>query len=1407
MPSSSMDVTPELLPDTDINGDKKNNTDVVESSSSLAADATQATNFIGIESSASNKLSSNDNDDDVYDDNSDTDADADADSDDDTNTSELIRLASAAAIRNAVQMKRSDSDLSQSTDDNDDSNYNNNDDDDDDILEELLEEDRKQHGTTYGGVARACSPQLLNKNANTSSKYMEQASYEACLVEYDDDDDDDNDNNTDIIGSRRRTTQLKPSGRMGRVAHRRSSLGIINVVLDGGSSSDDGEGYECENENDSNEERSSKNNDSSHCDKSQRRRASEFESFHCLKSMRGVVNVLKENNDDGDNDDGDADADADVDNNNNDDTTNNNNCNDDGETDKKQTKILLEQPKQARKGQSQPKKFELSEVLVECGMNIEKLFASNTDNNSNSNINSNSKEEKEQQHDDDVHVVYLHALFDGFCRPPLEIDSVRQIVELERRRCRRRSRQEQAQTQSQTPNEDDKSDGNGLPLHKDEEEDTCVQLPVGVVVQRPSGVLLKVLTGSSILSTPTPTSTSTAPFYLKRLPPVFASSLFRILLRLLEGYTDARYDSCVVLASCPWQCEAKSSLSSLLSSRKRTRTQTRTQTQTRNENGTPQSPSTTTATTTTTKSTTTPPGSSRDNEKLFVGTTNDAATNATLMYSIVRLRMQWGHSIQSLIAALTSLLSDPRNHNTQQQQQQQQIHHQYYYYEHDHYLLSPMIRLLGLLCAGGVSVKDLRQMISFASATASNTAATTATITSKLSLPMTMQLLMVRALAVAASTAASSCSSHRLSSSSSSSSSSSYSHSTPTTLVLMGKANLKNFFSFVSGPGIRRTIHLDDPQQQATWPFRNDFGTAFSFRAEDFFSSAPPNQGQAHGQEHGENHNGSDSHGHSDCGWDGSCILLQALSETGSGIEISLVPLVSQQQQGQAQTQTNHQGTHTTTTANNNIHNNSNISNIHNARSTAAVISIKTVENHKVVDCIKVNNCPLHARVWYHVAIRHTRSRLKGVFSLSSREQLTVLLDGKPMLTEAMKFPQIRNDSSSSKKSLSFTVGKNFDGQIGSIYVFRDNVSDATFKAMYETTETTSSTTTTTTSIGKTVDSHSIQNNQSPRTSAATTISRNIRSDDLEHIAFSSSNKDEDNGITDTADICEDEEKSEPNHPLSKSSFISRLYVSWNPRRQENNFLMELHSGAHLSLDPQCVQAVCIESAQQIIGSIGGVQILLSIFQSVLGEKSLQRTTTNKKRASSADEIANYSLVPDLLNLLSCFIRGHHQNARELLRCGGIDVVERLLLENKTKSGNGAAASYKKYSIVRALFILPTLSRLLVQTLVELQSSCKHFAALETKVFSALLFNIPLWLEGQDREVCVSLYPAFLPTLSNIVLKNPAKVRNLVGATDVIWLLRDIVEIKVSGLYFTNRIFFVLAARHYPIVTHFINYC
>ena len=102
-------------------------------------------------------------------------------------------------------------------------------------------------------------------------------------------------------------------------------------------------------------------------------------------------------------------------------------------------------------------------------------------------------------------------------------------------------------------------------------------------------------------------------------------------------------------------------------------------------------------------------------------------------------------------------------------------------------------------------------------------------------------------------------------------------------------------------------------------------------------------------------------------------VLLSARTDDGGGVEVSLVPLERQSP-------------------------------------NACTVSVSIYDSDKrnvPVRTLKVSGCVLLPRVWYHLAIRHTRSRLKGVFSLSTRQQLSIMLDGKILLTESLVFPKM----------------------------------------------------------------------------------------------------------------------------------------------------------------------------------------------------------------------------------------------------------------------------------------------------------------------------------------------------------------------------------------------------------------
>ncbi len=468
----------------------------------------------------------------------------------------------------------------------------------------------------------------------------------------------------------------------------------------------------------------------------------------------------------------------------------------------------------------------------------------------------------------------------------------------------------------------------------------------------------------------------------------------------------------------------------------------------------------------------------------------------------------------------------------------------------------------------------------------------------------------------------------------------------------------------------------------------------------------------------------------------GSSTLLRVTNECGNGTEVSLLPL-----------STNGTGS---------------------GSATVSVIVVSVLEGGKPVESVKVNTCIVHERVWYHIAVRHTRSRLKGMFSLNSREQLSIILDGKHMATESLKFPLIKDSSS---KSLTLTFGDNFDGQAGALYVFHSNVSDATLKALHDITS-------------------EITNLQSRRTTVewdtrqgeivrkSKVLDLGMRRDDIEDVVLSYRVDGKQNHHFTTVVDLEEEDESLENGPLSKNSFNQRLYLVWDPRRTVGATVLELHSGAHARLDPENVQQWTLEGVQDVISSLGGVQSVLPILW-CLFSGNVENGWLSQPNDDNAmlQRCLMCSAVPDALLLLSSLVKSHNENAREMLRCGAIDLLEQALQSNK-HLGLDRGYCTPAPSLVGSACMFPTLSARLVSAILEFRSTCSHYIGLETKVFSRLVFNPPLWLDGPCQGI--AMFSDYLPSLSIISRRFPEKIRACVGVKGLVKVIIDLIEVNVS---------------------------
>jgi hypothetical protein len=252
---------------------------------------------------------------------------------------------------------------------------------------------------------------------------------------------------------------------------------------------------------------------------------------------------------------------------------------------------------------------------------------------------------------------------------------------------------------------------------------------------------------------------------------------------------------------------------------------------------------------------------------------------------------------------------------------------------------------------------------------------------------------------------------------------------------------------------------------------------------------------------------------------------------------------------------------------------------------------------------------------------------------------------------------------------------------------------------------------------------------------------------------------------------------------LAKGSFGSKLFLVWDPRRVEDQVALELHSGAHVRIDPDKVKAWHVEGAKCVIASIGGVQALVPVLQSTLAgniEKNWPGLCIEGdkvgERHKQREREKSYILVPCLIDLLSAFLRDHGENAREMLRCGGIDILEQLLVSNKALS-----ESHVTETLMTVLTLYSALSRRLVTSLLGIRSACSHYTGLETIVVSRLLFNFQLWFSATSRGCGVALYGTLLPVLSSLSRRSPRKVRDCVGVRPMIEQLREYTSAEKPG--------------------------
>ena len=442
---------------------------------------------------------------------------------------------------------------------------------------------------------------------------------------------------------------------------------------------------------------------------------------------------------------------------------------------------------------------------------------------------------------------------------------------------------------------------------------------------------------------------------------------------------------------------------------------------------------------------------------------------------------------------------------------------------------------------------------------------------------------------------------------------------------------------------------------------------------------------------------------------------------------------------------------------------------------------------------IRLVGCVLSPLVWYHVAVRLSRSRMSR-FSLNtpftSKDELSIFLNGKLVLKESMKMPEfsvpsntggsklakIGSGFSSFQKSMSTNTNSqplrssffsNIEGQAGALYVFKERVSDETIRALHRETA-----------------SHVSQSDLSERF-------RSLGSDtwDLDErkmcllakvMSASSLEADlKDNVLPDFPqlfgeilqnrgtffDSLEDDDADGIPTELSISNFGSKLCIVWDPRRIQNRQVFDPHSRKSVEVGSKVCQW-SFESVKDTIGSLGGVQRLMPLFwipNSIVPDI-----------ATDINDHHSDMIIHSLLFLLASFIREHDVNCRELFRCGGAHIIEQILSECKTECDKSEGGCYR-------LGLTPDIAQYVTSALLDLWHASRSIFALEMVIFSRLLFNLPLFFGSVSTCSGISLHATLLPVLSELVMQNPERVRDCVGTRELLDLVTEYSSVEIQS--------------------------
>ena len=365
-------------------------------------------------------------------------------------------------------------------------------------------------------------------------------------------------------------------------------------------------------------------------------------------------------------------------------------------------------------------------------------------------------------------------------------------------------------------------------------------------------------------------------------------------------------------------------------------------------------------------------------------------------------------------------------------------------------------------------------------------------------------------------------------------------------------------------------------------------------------------------------------------------------------------------------------------------------------------------------------------RVWYSICVSLSRPKL-GLFG---KETLSVYVDGQLFWEGPAQLPRAVGGAMEA-----CAIGRDLDGQMAPVYVFKDAVSPQTLEAL---------------------TAHGAKGGGGSWGSPP----------DLEPSAIGSSRY-----------------------------LTQRMLLAYHPSRCVGRVCLEVHGGHHAAMGA-ATQAWALNGARDVIGSIGGVPALFPLLAAFMdhkdaslaawrqwreeallaqgggeggggreghtggvggprgeegpsgGEGAPRGGTPNPTPTPTPTPTPNPNpnpMAPDdgpvsrVLGLLARFIRGHAVNQRDMVRVGGAELLEHALFQCPEE-----LLRHEGEACVRALL--------------ELCAAAQGLPLLENELNRRLLFNLRLWSRASLR-----LQTALLPVLVGSVQSSPKRYRRVVG--------------------------------------------